>query len=160
MLGSKQLGLSLQPRTPDPGAVSARIVHADLSGEEFRLAWRKIPMWLRGVSYLVAPAFGLWMRAFGTREALAKRLTLEDQPSQTELLNWNPETAAIDAALLDARDARLIERLDALLDEPSPEFKRIAIVYGAAHVRAVLKAITGRRGFFAENCEWLTVFSL
>lgn len=160
-IGSKRLpGLILQPRSPEAGTVPARIIHADLSGEAFALVWAKVPLWLRGLFYVGAPLMGLWMRAFATRETIGKRLTMDDQPSQAELLSWNPEVAGLEAAILDARDAFLIERLEEVLDTPNRSARRVAVVYGARHVRAVLHALTGRRGFIAHHARWLTVFGL
>ena len=77
-----------------------------------------------------------------------------------ELLNWSPETVALTAAILDARDERLISRLREQLDEPSNESKRLAVVYGADHMRAVLRELTKSRGFYAQHGDWLTIFSL
>ncbi len=160
MVGSKRLRLSLQPPVPAADTVNARIIHADLTGEEFRVVWEKVPQWLRLLVYLVAPAMGLWMRAFGTRESIAKRMAQDDQPSRDELLNLSPESGALEGAILGARDVRLIEHLERILDDPSGQIQRLAVVYGAGHVRAVLRAVTTGRGYFAEHGAWLTVFSL
>lgn len=88
---------------------------------------------------------------------LARRLSLEDLPRRHETLNLSPETAALDRAILHARDARLIERLGAQLDDSGSGVRRLAIVYGAGHMRAVLRELTGR-GYHVERGEWLTVF--
>jgi len=161
IIGSRRLpGLILQPRSPQAGDVPATIIHADLSGEAFALVWARVPLWLRGLIYVGAPLMGLWMRAFATPESLGKRLTMDDQPSQAEVLSWNPEVAGLEAAILDARDGFLIERLEEVLDTPNQPAKRVAVVYGAHHVRAVLRALTGRRGYIAHHAQWLTVFHL
>ncbi len=158
IVGSRRLGLVLQPAWPVPGSVRARIVRADLSAEEFRLVWARVPVWLQWTLYLAAPAMGLWLRAFATRERIARRLSTDDQPSQKRLLSWTPESEALEAAMLDARDRRLIESLEAVLDDPDSAGRRVAIVWGAGHVPAVLRAVTGRRGYFAEHSTWMTVF--
>src|SRR5665213_2679733 len=50
-IGSKRLGLSLQPPNPKPDTVHAKIIHADLSAREFDLAWAKVPLWIRWLIY-------------------------------------------------------------------------------------------------------------
>ncbi len=61
MAGSK-LGLVIQPKYPKPESVKARIVHADLSHEEFLVEWQKMPLKLRLLIYFLAPMVGLWGR--------------------------------------------------------------------------------------------------
>ena len=155
--GSKTLDLGIQPPYPAQAACRARIIHPDLSAEEFAEVWRKVPWWERALISVVAPAVGLWLRWFGSRLLLARRLSLDDLPRRDEILKLSPETAALDRAILHARDARLVERLGAQIDDPGSGLRRLAIVYGACHMRAVLRALTNR-GYHVERGEWLTVF--
>jgi hypothetical protein len=155
--GSKGLNLGVQPPYPAQDACRARIIHADLSAEEFVEVWRKVPRWARAFVYIVAPAVGIWLRWFGSRHMLAKRLSLDDLPRRGEILNLSPETAALDRAILHARDARLIARISAQLDGTGSDVRRLAVVYGANHMRAVLRELT-RRGYHVERGDWLTVF--
>ena len=89
---------------------------------------------------------------------LARKLPLDDLPGREEILSLSPETVALNQAILHARDVRLVERLGEQLDDPGPAVRRIAIVYGASHMRAVLRELTGRRGYRVERGDWLTVF--
>ncbi len=160
MAGSKRLGgLVVQPRAPALEERHARVVHADLSGEEFARVWKSVPFWLRALIYVAAPIFALRYRWFGTREMLAHSLSsLDDAPSMKELLSWTPERALFDKAVLEARDKRLVDTLGKELDNPRAGETRLAIVYGAGHMRAVLRELTGVRGFLPDHGEWLTVF--
>jgi hypothetical protein len=158
-LNFDRLGLVIQPRTPLSHAVSARIVHADLSGEEFETEWRKVPMLHRLAVLALSPLIGLKLRLFGSRDSIAYRMTLEDRRSSEEVLSWDPVWAALDHSLLGARDARLVERLREQLDQPAAQERSVAIVFGAAHMRAVLGELAGR-GFRSVESKWLTVFSL
>jgi hypothetical protein len=157
--GSKGIDLTVQPPYPTQQSVHARIILADLSEEEFAIAWRQVPIWLQAVMLVGAPAVGARYRWFGSRETLAGGLSLEDLPRRQETLSWNPETATLNQAILNARDARLIERLGQQLDNPTPGVRRIAVVYGACHMRAVLRALTGSRGYYAKESSWITVFT-
>jgi hypothetical protein len=83
---------------------------------------------------------------------------LDDLPGREEILDLRPETVALNQAILHARDVRLVERLGEQLDDPGPAVRRVAIVYGASHMRAVLRELTGRRGYRVERGDWLAVF--
>jgi hypothetical protein len=155
LVGSKaMIGLVVQPRFPVEGA-SARIVHADLSGEEFEREWRAVPLWMRAAIYVVVPIIGL-LRRYSSKASLAKNMACEDQPSMSELLAMSPETGALTQAIMHSRDQRLIERLSAELDSPvSP--RTLAIIYGAAHMRAVVRELTTNRRYYVDASEWRPV---
>lgn len=158
LLQSKRIGLSLQPRSPEPEPCKASVVHVDLSGDEFAAVWRQVPRWMRLAIYLASPLIGLHRLWFATRETLAKGLSMDDQTSQKELLEWSPEAGALTHAILDSRDERLVGRLrEQMSAEPGT---RIAIVYGASHMRAVIRALATRQGYMAAKTDWLTVFQL
>ena len=156
--GSKAMNLVIQPSCPAQAGCQARIVHADLSAEEFTKVWLDIPLWSRASVYVFSAAVGAWLRWFGSRAMLAPKLSLDDLLNREEILNFSPETVALNQAILHARDVRLVERLGEQLDDPDPAVGRIAIVYGASHMRAVLRELTGRRGYRVERGDWLTVF--
>jgi hypothetical protein len=158
MLGSKTLDLVLQPRPPADAA--ARVVLADLSGPEFEVEWRKVPIWLRLTVYVAAALMGLWGRRNLTREYLAKHLSLEDAPTLKELTQPSPEMGALTHAILDARDIRLLERLREEIHQQGADRRSLAVVYGAQHIRAVIKELTGKQGYMPAQPEWMTVFSL
>jgi hypothetical protein len=151
-------GLIVQPRFPATEA-GARIVHADLSQDEFEAEWRSVPLWLRLAVYLLAPAVGLRRRWRYSRAKLAKEMACEDQPSFAELLALSPETGALTRPILLARDERLIERLRVELDERPSRPLNLAIVYGAMHMRAVVRELTDHRDFVPWGAEWRTVLS-
>ncbi len=160
LLGSRAMaGLVLQPRLPAPSR-AMRIIHADLSADEFAAEWKAVPWWLRAAIYFLAPVVGLRRRWFATRSDLAKDMQCEDQPSLAELLAMTPETGALTQAILDARDQRLLECLRAELDADPFRPITIAIVYGAAHMRAVVRELTTRRDFHVASAEWRTLMTI
>jgi hypothetical protein len=155
IVGARHLGLVLQPRAPS--TCRARVVHADLTAEEFEQVWSEVSLGLKLLLYVAAPAFALYKRWTATRASLAKGHSMEDLTSRDEILDWNPETALVTRAILEVRDRRLLERLNELLARPDTQ--TIAIVYGAAHMRAVLAELIGRQGFRPGDMDWMTVIS-
>ena len=157
-VGSGRIGLVRQPKLA--GGCRAEVVLADLTHEEFLPAWREIPVWVRLLLYVAPPLVGLHQRLFATRESLARGLSLDLAFSRDELIDWSPESGAVTNAILDARDVRLVQRLGEQLNRSAMEVTRIAIIYGAQHMRAVIRALTQRHGYAPSDSEWRTIFSL
>ena len=153
----EKLGLVQQPKTPPQVGVAARIVKADLTTEEFHREWRKVSLFLRAAFLFAAPLYGIYRRLVSSRQSLARNMCLEDQKSSKEILSWSPRFEAVNHGTIHARDARLIERLSAELDGDAE--KRVAIVYGARHMRAVLRELA-RRGFQCSDASWRTIISI
>lgn len=153
----EKLGLVLQPDTPSPGTVPARIVKADLTTEEFHREWRKVPLLLRAAFLFAAPAYGIYRRLFASRQSLVRNMSLEDRKSADEILSWSPRFEPVNRSIIHARDERLIECVAAELGGDAG--KRVAVVYGARHIRAVLRELT-RRGFHCSDASWRTIISV
>jgi hypothetical protein len=157
-MANPRLGLVVQPPWPKEGTVPARIVHADLTAAEFDREWRRIPLGLRLLVFLLVPVVSLRHRFWSTRESIARHKDMDDYRSRDETLAWDPAMAAFRYGVIDARDARLVDVLASFLDQPAPP-ARIAIPFGAQHMRAVLVEL-GRRGFRSVDSSWETVFYL
>lgn len=153
------LGLIVQPKYPAAKSVSAQIVHADLSSEEFHAEWRKIPLKLRAAVLLLSPIFGLKRRFFASRGSLSAGMSMEDLKSRDDILSWDPTVAALDHCIIDARDARIVEILNAQIGQARHKDRQISVVYGAAHMRAVISELK-RQGFILVESRWQMVFSL
>jgi hypothetical protein len=153
----EKLGLVKQPKTPSEEDVAAHIVRADLTTDEFHREWRKVSPLIRAAFHFAAPIFGLHRRSFASREILARNMCLEDRKSADEILSWSPTLEPVSQSILHARDKRLVECLATELDTDSE--KRVAIVYGARHMRAVLRELT-KRGFQCSDSSWRTIFSI
>ena len=156
-LNLNKLGLIVQPKTPPQEAVVNRLVRADLTADEFQQEWRKISLLLRACLVVLASLIGAQRHFFMTRESLADNMSLEDLHSAEELLNWNPRFDHIYHAILHARDVRLVECLDAELNDRTK--KRVAIVYGAGHMRRVVRELE-KRGFHTHKAAWHLIFSV
>lgn len=157
-LNFERLGLVRQPRTPPQESVTARIVKADLTADEFHREWRKVSLPLRAAFLIGAPLYGVHRRFFASREHLARNMCLEDRQSAHEILSWSPRLEPVNHSIIHARDKRLIECMAAELDSTSGSDKRIAVIYGARHMRAVLRELA-RRGFYCSESSWRTIFS-
>lgn len=155
----ERLGLIVQPKLPQPNGHSVRIERADLNAAEFLAEWRKIPLWQRIIFQIAAPAYGLVQRFVATRERLAEQRSMTDKMSGDEILNMLPSTDAIRRCIVDARDERLLQHLERELDIAGEEVKRVAVIYGAGHMRAVIRRLTSL-GFHCAEARWLTIFKL
>jgi hypothetical protein len=155
-----RMGLAIQPRYPSQNDSLAKIVHSDLSTEVFERLWRKIPFWQRALIFVVVPLIGLQRRWLGTREQLAKSISLEDLPSREEYIEANEENGFLNYTIMQARDERLLEVLHQEIRNLPDGPMSIGIVYGALHMRAVIRDLTNKHGYTCVDAEWMTVFSL
>jgi len=64
---------------------------------------------------------------------------------------------AVESRVLHDRDSRLVRALGAIHRERYGEQAKVAVVYGAAHIPAVVDYLTQSFSYYHENSEWLTV---
>jgi hypothetical protein len=152
----KRLGLVTQQEALPLSQLRARKVHADVDAEQFSVTWSQIPWYQRTALLIATPLFGLGLYLLASRESIGRRLGTEEVESREDILGLG-SSPELETALLVARDIRLIDTLNAVLNE-NGDGKRIAIVYGAAHIRAVSRLLTGKHGFRVIESEWIKVF--
>jgi hypothetical protein len=156
---SPRLGLVMQ-HTMRLAHLRDRLVHADVSGDEFEKRWSKLGWKSRAAIIVTAPIARLYFRYFATRQVMAGYLRLNLLKSRDEILCAADEEA-IDEVLVTWRDQHLIEVIDKHLQSHRGSPLSIAIVFGAAHMRAVIHHLTRRPepGYRVAGGEWITVFA-
>lgn len=157
-----RLGLVAQPRlTADGGG--AEVILADVTPAEFERLWQGLPRWLRLATGIAAPAYGLWLRLTATRATLARKQCTTDLPDRDTALAHGTPAGGVLSVILHARDENLARVLSAELDKANvaPDTpRRIAVVYGAAHMPAVLAELRRHGGFRPVESEWLEAIPL
>lgn len=136
-----------------------RTVHADVQGEAFESRWWRSGTWLRFVVPLFAPLFGLYLRYFGTRRTIAWGLGMNLRKSRADNLR-DGDDGKIRALLLDWRNRCLIRVIDQQRRKHRDGEVSIAVLYGAGHMRAVLRNLLDECGYRVAKAEWTTVFEL
>ena len=139
--------------------VADRTLHADVQGEAFEARWWRSGTWLRFLVPLVAPFFGLYLRHFGTRRFIAHGLGLNLRRSRADNLREGDDRE-LRALLLDWRNRRLIRVIDQQRRKHRDGEVSIAVLYGAGHMRAVLRHLLDECGYRVAKAEWTTVFEL
>lgn len=153
-----RLGLVSQKKM-DLDHLKGRLIHADVEGEAFEERWWKIATWLRFLLPIAAPIYGLYMRYFGTRAAIARGLRFDLRKSRRELLADSDERE-ITNVLVDWRDKRLIEAIEEQRLKPENADRTIGILFGAGHMRAVIRHLMRNHKYRVTNAEWVMVFGL
>ncbi|NYV75278.1 hypothetical protein [Streptomyces sp. UH6] len=127
-----------------PDATSAEVV-ADL---------KAVSRWRYWAFTAAAPLLGLVFALRGPRVLLDRDLEVDDLPltARAEALADDPALHA----LTDRRDRLLLEALGKIHAERRHEALRVAVVYGAAHVPAVVTGLWDRYGYRAREAEWVT----
>jgi hypothetical protein len=136
-----------------------RIVHADVGSAEFEKKWANLPFTSRILISLLSPLYGVYIRYFGTKQFIAEHLGLELHKSRYELLE-DDDSCEIKELFIDWRDEHLINVVNSELKKNENSNITIGIVFGAAHMRTLLKYLLNQRSYCAVGSEWLTVFKI
>ena len=152
---SRRLNLVTQRDALVVPLVQQQRIRADVSTEQFAAAWRGVPWYQRLGLLLGAPVFGCWVYLTASRESIGRRLSTEEVESNRdfEMFESVPE---LENVLSTTRNARLIEEIASALSAKTA--KRIGILYGAAHMRAVSRLLTAKFQYRIVESEWITVF--
>ncbi len=153
-----RIGLALQRRM-DLSQLNGRLVHADVTGPEFEKRWSELPLLMRFCLPLAAPVYGLYMRYFGTRTDIAERLGMHLRKSRREVLE-DSGVGTTREVMLDWRDRHLIDVIARERTKAAGQEVNIGILFGARHMKAVLRYLLSDCGFRAVSSEWVTVFEL
>lgn len=137
-----------------------RLIHGDVSMATFDQEWRSMPLWVRGLLQAVLPFAAIYLAMTGTKQAMARVLAMDDLPSREEVLDDSLISSEVDRIVLDVRDTKLLDSINRCFHERRTEPSTVAILYGAAHMRAVIRFITGKLGYRAVSSEWVIVFEL
>jgi hypothetical protein len=155
LAGVERLGLVLQDI--DVRALDVELIRPDLDAEGFDEGWRHVPWGERAAARVVFPAVNLALRLVGNRRMLAEHMATNDLPEGLDL--EDVPFAGIEDLIVDQRDRRLVDALTALDAQRSHEQITVGVVYGAGHMRAVIRALWAL-GYRPGGGEWLTVFAI
>lgn len=155
----KRLGLVCQSDALPLGALSAKRIHADLSTPEFDTHWRRVPRLDRLAVSVIALARGLWGYLTATRGSLVGAAGTDDLTSRDDAL-FAEQLPELNDALLTHRDGHLLACVLRCHESHARERKRVGVLYGAAHIRPVVRLLQDRLGYRVKGADWLTVFEL
>jgi hypothetical protein len=151
--------LGLVEQNIDYAAIGVPVICPDVSVEQFEEQWRTIPAWQRGAIIAATVPVVAAQRLFGSRW-LQDRLpdhSMDDLLSREE--EFMPDIVEeLDRVILHQRDVPLLKVLTGLHEQRSKEPITVAVVYGAAHMRAVLKGLRPL-GYRVVSGDWLTVMT-
>ncbi|WP_264936155.1 hypothetical protein [Streptomyces sp. A012304] len=134
---------------------SVPVVYPDVTAAEAIEDLKTLSRWTYLLLLVAAPVMGLVFALRGPRAFLDEDLAVDDLPStlRAEMLADDP----VEHAMTDRRDERLLDALGEIHAERADEPIRVAVVYGARHVPAIVAGLMSRHGYRAREAEWLTV---
>jgi hypothetical protein len=152
---SRRLDLVVQEL--DLGGLGVPVVGADMSAAEFGQRWRRLAVVPRLLIWCLVPVFAAGMALFGSRRFLARALgSLDDLPAREERVPEGFE--ALEQLIVNERDRLLLDALASIHEQRRDEPIAVAVVYGAAHMRAVVHYLSARFGYRPVEADWLNVF--
>ncbi len=156
-LPGRRPGLGVVQQRIDYASLEAQLITPDMTGRQLRAGWRAVPLLQRATLVVLAPLVGAVFWLLGTKRVMARFAAAEDLPDAVDLM-MRDATRELTELLLDRRDALLAAALDEVLAARQDEAIEIAVVYGAAHMRALTRYLAARHGFRPRSAEWLTAF--
>ncbi|MFD4600519.1 hypothetical protein ACFWPQ_21125 [Streptomyces sp. NPDC058464] len=132
------------------------VINPDVTAAEAIEDLKTLPRWMYLLLMIAAPVMGLVFALRGPSAFLDEDLAVEDLPStlRAEMLADNP----VEQAMTGRRDQRLLDALGRIHAERGHEAIRVAVVYGAGHVPAIVSGLWDRYGYRPREAEWITVF--
>jgi hypothetical protein len=134
------------------------VMNPDMTGADFNGAWSRLPLMVRFTAAALFPPVLLAMLMLGTRRLLASQLRLDDLPPREELLRDSQLLDHVDSVVVKQRDERIVKSLSEIHERRSAEPIRVAVLYGAGRVPALVRYLARRYGYWPHSGEWLTVF--
>jgi hypothetical protein len=154
---SKRLGLVVQDiNYAELVMAGVELLTPDITSEQFDRGFQAVP-WPHRIGVLaLAPVMAVGLRLFGTRRMFGRYAETGDLPTpvQEDLVD---DENAMNRLIGDDRDKLLTTALHSLVQARSGEQIVVGVVYGAAHMPAVVRALASV-GFKARSAEWLTAF--
>jgi hypothetical protein len=159
MVRRERLGLVTQDelRIQELGA---KLVHADVDPGSFQYAWAGIPLRVRAFLVGVVPFYALYLYLSATRESIAKGMEIGDLPTREEILDASDASEQVDDVVLHGRDAHLAALIADLHRKECKSPLKIAVLFGAAHMRAVARVLINTLSYRIVAGDWVTVFEL
>jgi hypothetical protein len=135
----------------DLDALDAEIINPDVTGAEFDVSWRKLPLGVRVLMWCAIPVVTV-MQLFGGR----KRLLAPDVALDDDELPESEMEEQLDGVFIDERNDRLLAALLDLHKTRGHERIDVAIVYGAGHVPDLVHRLAQTLGYRPRTAEWIT----
>jgi hypothetical protein len=132
-------------------------VHLDASRESVAGWWKTLPLWQRIILPPLKLALFFWLRKFGDRMDLGARLATNDLRRSEEILDWE-EGPSIWWLMSEQRDKAIVANLERFHATAADKPMAIAILFGAAHMRAITHHLMSRHRFHIFDSRWVTVF--
>ncbi len=131
------------------------VINPDVTAAEAIEDLKTLPRWMYVLLMVAAPVMGLVFALRGPSVFFDEDLAVEDLPStlRAEMMADNP----VEQAMTGRRDQRLLDALGEIHAERGEEPIRVAVVYGAGHVPAIVSGLWDRYGYRPWEAEWLTV---
>lgn len=156
----RRMELVTQQEGLEVSRLREKMLNPDMAGRAFDERWSSLPPGLKAQLLFVIPIYVVYLFLFGTREALAENIVVENLPSPEEILFEDENFEKLAALLIDERDRKLIDIIGKLHETDRRGKKTVGVVYGARHMRNVSRFLLGRLRYRIAKAEWVTVFDL
>ncbi len=137
----------------------SKLVNADIDGSLFDQRWSALPLKLRAQLFVFIPVFVVYLFLFGTRRMIAEHIEFNDSPSEEEIFE-DDDFEQFESLIVQERDQKLIEHIARLEAQRKESEQKVAILFGAGHMRATMAFLMQKLKYRVVKAEWVKVFDL
>jgi hypothetical protein len=139
-------------------SLGVELITPDVTVDEFAEGWRAMPLRYRMMMWSAVPFVAAAQYFGGTQRILSPEIEVNDLPSAKEEQFADDEFVEhFERTFGGERDERVLAVLADLIRTRSTERIDVAVVYGAAHIPTIVRALADRHGYRPRTAEWLTV---
>lgn len=158
---AKRLGLASQGDAIDLEKYKGKLIHADLDAKQSEIEWQKIPFFSRKLFEIALPLGLKFLSLWETRDSFAE--AMKKNPDEIDDQLWfmdSGKTETVQKSICDKREQVILDLIDKQLIKLPEKPKRIGIIYGAAHMKKVIRYLLDKHQFKIREAWFLTVFWL
>jgi len=129
--------------------------NADIDRDEFDKLLARTPLWVRMLFFVARFILPIYIR--NAADLIRRTHSIEDNHSREDRGYDLEESfgSAFSHLIMTRRDQILAQRCDQLISER--KVKSIAVIWGAAHVRVLVRHLIYKQGYSIRAMEWMTL---
>lgn len=157
---ARKLDLVLQREALCMRNLKPKLIHADFDRHKGAEEWEKLRFTEKVKFRYIYPARMLWRSREMTRRKLVKEFMASSEEAWLAYGPLENEPGSMWNYIIAARDEVLLNVVKNKIKKDGRENKRVGIVYGAAHMKPVIRLLIDQFKYVPEHPEFLEVFEV
>jgi hypothetical protein len=157
---AKKLNLTTQMEGINLKKLNKPLIHSDLTTQQANVLWKDLRI-TEKLKFLIHDPIKSYYFAYGlNRKKLAKNFTTA---ANEQMLAYGPrfdKEGTAENLIMNEREKILIEILESRFHKQKYIDKKIGIIYGAGHMKRIVRYIIDQLGYVSQHAEFLEVYPI